>query len=161
MHFKIDVENVNIHIHQDAVTEINSDVNEKLDQILCLLTELKEKGNIMSLELNALSLEVERHVAISTSAVALIQGLAAQFAAIKDDPAAIAALSVKLDASADLLAAAIEANTPAVVVVEEPVVEAPVVIEEPVIVEEPVVVIEEPIVEAPVGLPPSLSFIQV
>jgi hypothetical protein len=42
----------------------------------------------------------------------LIQGIAAQLLALKDDPAKIAALSAALKASADNLAAAITANTP-------------------------------------------------
>lgn len=93
----------------------------------------------MSQALDALALEVERNVTVTASAIALIHGIAAQLADLKDNPEEIMALATKLDASADALAAVIEANTEVVPpVVEEPVVEEP-------IVEEPV--IEEPIVD--------------
>lgn len=60
----------------------------------------------------------------------LIQGLADQIANATD-PAAIAALAAEINTSADALAAAVAANTPAESPVEEPPVEEPTV-EEPV-----------------------------
>ena len=47
------------------------------------------------------------------SAVALIDGFAAQVEAAKDDPAAVQAVVDRFRASKDLLAAAVARNTPA------------------------------------------------
>lgn len=92
------------------------------------LAKLEQRGRIMSQALDALALEVERNVTVTASAIALIHGIAAQLADLKDNPEEIMALATKLDASADALAAVIEANTEVVPpVVEEPVVEEPIV----------------------------------
>lgn len=97
------------------------------------LAKLEQRGRIMSQALDALALEVERNVTVTASAIALIHGIAAQLADLKDNPEEIMALATKLDASADALAAVIEANTEVVPpVVEEPIVEEPV-IEEPIV----------------------------
>ena len=91
----------------------NDETNQKLDAILLKLEDIRGKEEAMTLELDALTLQVQATTDVETSAIVLIQGLATQLAAIKDDPAKIAALSVSLKASADSLAAAITANTPA------------------------------------------------
>ena len=67
----------------------------------------------MSVELDALEVQVAENTNLEASAIALIQGLADQIAAAGNDPAKIAALSTQLKASATALAAAITANTPA------------------------------------------------
>lgn len=67
----------------------------------------------MSTSLDALAAQVAINTSAEASAVALIQGLAAQLAAIANDPAAVAALAAQLKTSADALSAAIVANTPA------------------------------------------------
>jgi glutamate-1-semialdehyde aminotransferase len=75
---------------------------------------LSQKGiNVMISELTALQAQVAQNTTINGSAVTLISGIAAQFAALKDDPAAISALSDQLKTSANDLSAAIAANTPA------------------------------------------------
>ena len=61
-------------------------------------------------QLDNLTQEVQRATAISTSAVTLIQGLAAKIEELKTDPAAIQALADELKGSSDALAAAVEAN---------------------------------------------------
>lgn len=61
----------------------------------------------------ALTSQVQANTDAETSAVILIQGLAAQIAAVANDPAAVTALAAKLKTSADALAAAVVANTPA------------------------------------------------
>ncbi len=63
--------------------------------------------------LAALQAQVAQNTTVETSAVALIQGLAAQIAAAGTDPAGLAALTTSLNTSATALAAAITANTPA------------------------------------------------
>ena len=87
--------------------------NKKLDRILQILEAIQGKEENMSNELDALTAQVKENTDVEASAVTLIQGIAAQMAALKDDPAKIAALSVSLKASADALGAAIVANTPA------------------------------------------------
>lgn len=66
----------------------------------------------MSAELDALTAQVAQNTTVETSAVALIQGLAAQIAAAGTDPAKLTALTTSLNTSATALAAAIAANTP-------------------------------------------------
>ena len=63
--------------------------------------------------LAALQAQVAQNTTIEASAVTLIQGLAAQIAAAAGNPAALTQLTTNLNASAQALAAAITANTPA------------------------------------------------
>ena len=67
----------------------------------------------MSKELDALTLQVKANEDAEQSALVLIQGIATELVAIKDDPAKIQALADSLKTSADNLAAAVVANTPA------------------------------------------------
>ena len=67
----------------------------------------------MATSLDALIVQIERTTAVEASAVALIQDLAARLSAIATDPVAVQALADQLKTSADALAAAIAANTPA------------------------------------------------
>jgi chromosome segregation ATPase len=90
----------------------NDETNQKLDAILQKLTDIQRKEETMSAELDALTVQVQATTDVENSAILLIQGIATQLVAIKDDPAKIAALSGTLKASADSLAAAIIANTP-------------------------------------------------
>jgi cell division protein FtsB len=82
----------------------------KLDIISSQLTRLG--GRIMA-DLTALTAEVARNTDVDTSAIALLEGLAAQIEQLKTDPAALQALADQLKGSSDSLAAAIVANTPA------------------------------------------------
>lgn len=66
----------------------------------------------MSAEFDALVAQVTANTDVEASAVALIQGIAAQLAAAPT-AAQVSALSTQLKTSADSLAAAITANTPA------------------------------------------------
>jgi len=85
----------------------------KLNRILEILEKIERREKIMSAELDALTTQVTANESLEQSAITLIQGIAAQLAAIKDDPAKIQALADSLKASADTLSAAIVANTPA------------------------------------------------
>ena len=91
----------------------NDETNKKLDAILLKLVAIQGKEETMSAELDALTVQVTANTNVENSAILLIQGIAAQLVAIKDDPAKITALSTSLKTSADALAAAITANTPA------------------------------------------------
>ena len=85
-----------------------------LKPVMDMLQQLMIKDNKIMVDLTALTTQVEQNTAVEASAVTLIQGLAKQIADSATDPAAIAALASKLNASATALAAAITANTPAV-----------------------------------------------
>jgi hypothetical protein len=102
---------VHVHLHPD------DDTARKLDRILAavstLTTAVHQEEIALSQELEALKAQVAENTAVEQSAVTLISGLAGQIAALKDDPAALQALSDSLHSSADSLAAAIAANTPA------------------------------------------------
>jgi chromosome segregation ATPase len=76
------------------------------------LTRIEGKLTSMSAELDQLTVDVKKTTDAEDSAILLLQGLAAQLAAIKNDPAAIQALSTTLSSKADELAAAVVANTP-------------------------------------------------
>lgn len=69
----------------------------------------------MSAEFDALVAQVTANTTVEASAVTLIEGLAAQLAAVASNPTPdqINALATQLKSSADSLAAAIAANTPA------------------------------------------------
>jgi hypothetical protein len=103
-----------------TIVELFVSIHRRLDHIDHRLTELHEAVGIivkkekhMSAQLDALTAQVAENTAVEASAVALIQGIAAQLAAAQDDPVAVAALVDQLNASADALAAAVAANTPA------------------------------------------------
>jgi hypothetical protein len=65
-------------------------------------------------DLSLLTAQVTANVDVEASAVQLLNNLAAQLVASKNDPVAIQALADQLKGSGDALAAAIVANTPAV-----------------------------------------------
>jgi hypothetical protein len=83
-----------------------------------MLRLIQRKEEAMSQELDALAAQVAANTEVEQSAILLIQGIAAQLADLKDDPAQVLALSESLKASAANMAAAISANTPPVPVPE-------------------------------------------
>lgn len=105
---------IDVHIHTEGSMD-----SQKLDTIIQLLQAMKIKEeHFMSATddaLKALQAQVAQTTTIEGSAVTLIQGLAAQIAALAAqgtvDPADLAALSASLNASATSLAAAVTANT--------------------------------------------------
>src|SRR5882724_7958323 len=74
-------------------------LNRKVDAIMATLQDVQN--------------EVTQEDTVIDSAVALIQGLAAQIAALQPNQAAIDALAADVKAKSDALAAAVAANTPA------------------------------------------------
>jgi hypothetical protein len=100
---------------------VNLHLMSKLEMISENIKQLKGSSTHMAADLTVLTAEVARATAVSTSAVVLINGLAAQIAEMKNDPVALQALADQLDAASDSLAAAVAANTVAEeeVVVEE------------------------------------------
>ena len=89
--------------------------NDKLDQILALLLEIKYKEIQIMADLTTLQTQVTANTTVEGSAVILIQGIATQLAAAiaSNDPAKLQALQDQLNTSATALAAAVAANTPA------------------------------------------------
>ena len=65
----------------------------------------------MATDLTVLQAQVQANTDVVASAVTLINGIAAQLEASKNDPVAIQALADSLKASDDALAAAVTANT--------------------------------------------------
>src|SRR6266550_2489713 len=84
-------------------------------EVVPMLHALSHKEDKIMVDLTGLTAQVAQTTSVEASAVALIQGIAAQLAAAlaSTDPTAINALQVQLAASADALAAAVAANTPA------------------------------------------------
>ena len=79
-------------------------IETKLDALL------REVQRTMK-ELDDLKAAVTKTEGVADSAITLIQGLAAQIQAAKDDPVAMENLATELSAKADVLAAAVQANT--------------------------------------------------
>jgi chromosome segregation ATPase len=92
----------------DTITRIEA----KIDSLTAAVAAITQKGDAMSVQLDNLKAAVQRNSDLEASAVQLIQGLATQLEAIKDDPVAIQALADELKAKDDDLAAAITQNTP-------------------------------------------------
>jgi len=67
----------------------------------------------MSQQLDSLKAAVAAEATVIDSAIALINGLAAQIAALPADSAAIAQLATDVKAKSDALATAVTVNTPA------------------------------------------------
>ncbi len=97
------------NFHVGLSTEDKSQLN-RIEQMLVSITQQEQQELMTLAELKA---QVEKNTALEESAVQTINGIAAQLAAAKDDPAAIQALADELTASAGDLTAAITANTPA------------------------------------------------
>lgn len=88
-------------------------LHKKLDDIIHLLHRLLEKENRIMADLTALTAQVQANTDAEASAITLLNGLSAQLAAVATDPVKVAELATSLKASADALAAAVVANTPA------------------------------------------------
>jgi hypothetical protein len=71
---------------------------------------IERKLGLMSVELDDLQEKVTKTEGVEDSAIVLLQGLSSQIAALKNDPAALQALSTRLNSKADDLAAAITAT---------------------------------------------------
>lgn len=104
-----------INVNVPDITE----VNKKLDlllradiKIIALLQESAKKENHMTKELDELQAAVEENTTVDQSIMTLVDGLAAQILALKDDPAKLAALAASLKASSAAVVAKVLANTP-------------------------------------------------
>ena len=77
------------------------------------LHTILERLDTMSQQLDSLKAAVAAEATVIDSAIALINGLAAQIAALPADEAAIAQLATDVKAKSDALATAVTVNTPA------------------------------------------------
>lgn len=90
---------INIHYHYDEKTlSLLHQIIKNQEQIMSTLKDLQD--------------EVTAEDTVVDSAVTLIQGLAAQVAALTPDQASIDALAADIKSKSDALAAAVAANTP-------------------------------------------------
>ncbi len=92
-------------------------MERKLDTVIDLLHILIAGEQHMAGELDALKAQVAANTSVEGGAVLLLQGIAAQIAALVasgGSPADFTALSTQLKGSADALAAAVAANVPPV-----------------------------------------------
>ena len=89
--------------------------DHKLDRIISMLGEVIHREVEMAGELDALTAQVTANTDVENSALLLIQGIAQKLAdaIAAGNPAALTALQAQLKTSADALAAAVAANTPA------------------------------------------------
>lgn len=103
-----------------VLTGIVNRLEGKLDQMSSDMSDLNQSGllilqreRIIMKELDDLTTQVTANTDAEKSAITLINGIAARIAAAGVDPVKLTALSTSLKSSADALAAAVVANTPA------------------------------------------------
>lgn len=83
-----------------------------LEILRTILTKLDTQESKIMADLTAITAAVTNNTTVEDSAIALINGLAAQIAAAGTDPAALASLTDSLTTESASLAAAVAANTP-------------------------------------------------
>lgn len=98
-------------------------IEAKLDALLALTTI---QGEIVALDLSALSTEVEQNASAIDSAAVLLGTLSQQIRDLSTDPAALQALADQIDANTATLTTAVAANTPAAAPVDPAPVDPPV-----------------------------------
>jgi hypothetical protein len=95
------------------IEEDNHGINAKLDAIIKLLGESRQREITMSVEMDALQAAVTQNTSLDDSIIVLLNGLAAQVLDAAGDKAKATALAAELTAKSTALQAAITANTPA------------------------------------------------
>jgi ABC-type Zn2+ transport system substrate-binding protein/surface adhesin len=108
-------EHLHLHVHFDDVLRIDLTDGEQTarrrhEEIVALIKSL---GAQIMATLADLQAQVAKEDTVIDSAITLLQGLAAQVAALTPNQAAIDALAADIGAKTDALAAAVTANTPA------------------------------------------------
>lgn len=91
----------------------HAEVMQRLDSVEQMLWKLLKTEGLIMKEMDDLIAVVARNTEVASSAVAMMNNLAAQLSAAGVDPAKLAELTVAIGSSADALAAAVTANTPA------------------------------------------------
>lgn len=88
-------------------------IEAQLRLVLLRIEDLERKVDKMSQQIDNLTAQVEATKTVEQSAITLLNGLSAQIAALKEDPAALQKLADDLKAKGQELADAVTANTPA------------------------------------------------
>ena len=101
----------NEHDKTRIQTKILRNINKKLGLIQSDIRQTKTELHKMSIQLDALEAQVKANADVEESAIVLINGLAAQIVALKDDTAQLQALADSIKAESDKLSAAVVANT--------------------------------------------------
>ena len=101
-----------IHRKLDALIIEMAVIRSNISNVVTMLQASAEKEKHMTKELDVLQAAVEENTSLDNSIITLVDGLAVQIAALKDDPAKLAALAASLKASSAAISAAITANTP-------------------------------------------------
>jgi hypothetical protein len=104
---------LDVHVYLHLSNDDPGRVTGLLDQILTRMGAIQRQESTMSAELDALTAQAKVNSDVEASALIVINGIAARITAAGTDPAALAALTTELQASAQPLAAAVAANTPA------------------------------------------------
>jgi hypothetical protein len=99
---------IDVHVYNGDVG-----LEGKLDHAISLLNALLTQGNRIMSTLADVQAAVTAEDTVVDSAIALLQGLAAQIAALQPNQAAIDALAADVTSKTTALAAAVAANTPA------------------------------------------------
>jgi hypothetical protein len=106
---------VDVYHHFD----LNNEAIQKLDQLLGKVDDLSAqvvviqgKEEKMSKEMDDLTAAVRANTDADDSMILLVQGLAAQIVALKNDPVALEALATQLTTKTQALVDAVNANTP-------------------------------------------------
>lgn len=100
---------LHIHVHHHADEELD----ERINQILRIVTTNESRSITMTTDLTSLTDEVHKVQDTEQAAIKLIEGLSQQVKDAGTDQAALQSLTDQLDASANALAAAVVAKTPA------------------------------------------------
>ena len=99
---------LDVYVHFDPLP-----ADDRLDEVLTILKRLgTEIGAVMAVDLAPLTAQVAANTTVIGSALALINGFAAQLEAAGTDPAKLADLQSQLKTQDDALAAAVLQNTP-------------------------------------------------
>ena len=111
---KIEIHHYHHYLEDDIMDTVAQQIGNKLNHILKLLQDSKQREISMANELDTLSAGVTENGTVIGSAITLIQNIAAMLAAAGTDPVKLAELAATLKANTDALANAVVANTPVV-----------------------------------------------
>jgi ABC-type transporter Mla subunit MlaD len=100
--------NIHVYLHDGP-----HDLEHRLDRLEKVVRELFHQGERIMATLADLQAAVTAEDTVIDSAITLLQGLAAQIAALQPNQAAIDALAADVTAKTQALADAVTANTPA------------------------------------------------
>ena len=106
--------NIHLHIHVDQDPRIDlilTEVTKQTKKLNSLSIELKKEEKAIMTDLTALTDAVTQDTDAVSSAITLINGLAAEIAAAGTDPVALQSLVDQLNTNSAALAEAVSANT--------------------------------------------------